>query len=86
MGHINSTTINTDWKREKHFNFEDICNIKVFRKLNYSMHRIIDELNCSPSTIMYELRRDMGERNGVSGRLPEYSAIHGQNRGRYLGI
>ena len=57
MGHINSTTINTDWKRGKHLNFEDRCSIKVFRKLKYSMRRIADELNCSPSTIMYELRR-----------------------------
>ena len=56
MGHINSITINTDWEREIYLNFEDICSIKVFRKLKYSMHRIADELNCSPSTFIYELR------------------------------
>ena len=80
MGHINSTTINTDRKRGKHLNFEDRCSIKVFRKLKYSMHRIADGLNCSPSTIMYELRRCTGERNGARGRLPECSARRGQNR------
>lgn len=80
MGHINSTTINTDRKRGKHLNFEDRCIIKVFRKLKYSMRRIADKLNCSPSTIMYELRRDTGERNGARGRFPEYSARRGQNR------
>ena len=52
----------------------------MFRKLKYSMRRITDELNCSPSTIMYELRRGTGERNGARGRLPEYSATRGQNR------
>ena len=80
MGHINSTTINTDRKRGKHLNFEDRCSIKVFRKLKYSMRRIADELNCLPSTIMYELRRGTGERNGARGRFHEYSAIRGQNR------
>ena len=80
MGHINSTTINTDRKIGKHLNFEDRCSIKVFRKLKYSMRRIADELNCSLSTIMYELRRGTGERNGARGRFPEYSARRGQNR------
>lgn len=42
------------------------------------MRRIADELNCSPSTIMYELRRGTGERNGARGRFPEYSARRGQ--------
>ena len=80
MGHINSTTINTNRERGKHLNFEDRCSIKVFRKLKYSMRRIADELNCSPSTIMYELRRGTGERNGARRRFPEYSARHGQNQ------
>ena len=53
---------------------------RVFRKLKYSMRRIADKLNCSPSTIMYELRRGTGERNGARGRFPEYSARCGQNR------
>ena len=79
-GHINSTTINTDWKREKHLNFEDRCSIKVFCKLKYSMRRIAYELTSSPSTIMYELRRGTGERNEARRRLPEYSAKRGQNR------
>lgn len=34
MGHINSTTINTDWERGKHLNFEDRCSIKVFASWN----------------------------------------------------
>lgn len=74
------TAINTDWKREKHLNFEDRCNIKVFCKLKYSIRRIAYELNCSPSTIMYELRRGTGERNGARWLLPRYSAKRGQNR------
>ena len=78
MGHINSTTFNTDRERGKHLTFEDRCGIKVFRKLNYSLRAIAAALNCSPSTIMYELRRGTGQRNGNRGRLPEYSAKRGQ--------
>lgn len=44
------------------------------------MRRIADELNCSPSTIMYELIRGTGERNRARGRFPEYSTIRGQSR------
>ena len=80
MGHINSTTINTNREIGKHLNFEDRCSINVFRELEYSMRRIADELNCSPSTIMYQLRRGTGERNGARGRFPEYSATRVQNR------
>lgn len=42
------------------------------------MRRIADELNCSPSTVMYELRRGTGTHNGNRGRFPEYSAKRGQ--------
>lgn len=55
MGHINSTTIHTDWERGKNLNFKDKCSIKVFHKLKYFMRWIANELNCSPSTIIYEL-------------------------------
>lgn len=44
------------------------------------MYRIADVLNCSPSTIMHEVRRDSGERNGARGCFPEYSSRCGQNR------
>ena len=52
MNLTNSTTTYTDRKRGKHLTFEDRCSIKVFRKLKYSMRRIADELNCSPSTVI----------------------------------
>ena len=42
------------------------------------MRRIADELNCSPSTVMYELRRGTGTRNGSRRHFPEYSAKRGQ--------
>ena len=45
-----------------------------------SQAEIFYALNCSPSTIMHELRRGSGERNGARGCFHEYSAIRGQNR------
>lgn len=80
MGHINSNTISTDWKRGKHLNFEERCSIMVFRKLKYSMRRITNELNCLPSTVMYELKKGTGERNATRGLITEYSAKRGQSR------
>ena len=78
MGDFNSTTNSTDRERGKHLNFEDRCTIKVCKKLGFSLRRIADLVNCSPSTVMYELRRGTGERKGNRGRYPEYSAKRGQ--------
>lgn len=65
-------------ERGKHLNFEDRCTIKVLHKLGYSLRQIAAELNCSPSTVMNELRRGTGKRNGDRGRFPEYSPKRGQ--------
>ena len=78
MGYNNSTTINTDRERGKHLTFEDRCSIKVFKKMEYSLRAIADAINCSASTVMNELKRGTGERNGDKGRFPEYSAKRGQ--------
>lgn len=78
MGNSYSTTNTTDRERGKHLNFEDRCTIKVCKKLGFSLRRIADLVNCSPSTIMYELRRGIGQRKGNRGRYPEYSAKRGQ--------
>ena len=73
-----STTIIPDRERGQHLKFEDRCSIKVFKKLGFSLRRIAEALNCAASTILYELRRGAGERNGNRGRFPEYSAKRGQ--------
>ena len=78
MDHKYSTTKDTQHERGKHLKFEERCSIKVYRKLGYSQRYIARELNCSPATISYELRRGTGERNGKRGRKPEYSAKRGQ--------
>lgn len=78
MSLTNSTTNIPNRERGKHLTFEDRCSIKVFRKLQFSMRYIANELNCSPSTISYEIRKGTGERNGSRGRMPEYSAKRGQ--------
>lgn len=73
-----STTLTTDRKRGQHLKFEDRCTIKVFHKLGYSLRRIAATLNCSPSTVLNELRRGTGTRKGSRGRKPEYSPQKGQ--------
>ena len=78
MGTSNSTITTPDRERGKHLNFEDRCSIKVCRKFGLSLRKIAEVINCSPSTVMYELRRGTGERNGDRGRKPEYSAKRGQ--------
>ena len=80
MGHINDTTCNAARERGKHLILEDRCSIKVFRKLKYSLRKIAAVLNRSPSTIMYELWRGIGECNRNKGRFPEYSAKRGKKR------
>lgn len=42
------------------------------------MRSIADAIDCSPSTVMYELRHGTGTRNGSKGHFPSYSAKRGQ--------
>ena len=78
MNRFNTTTIMPDRERGQHLKFEDRCTIKIYRKHGYSLRGIAKVIDCSPSTVMYELRRGTGERNGNRGRFPEYSAKRGQ--------
>lgn len=78
MDQQHSITSITERKRGQHLKFEDRCTIKVFHKLGYSLRRIAAELNCSPSTVLNELRRGTGARKGARGRKPEYSPKKGQ--------
>jgi len=78
MDQLNATTFTPDRERGQHLKFEDRCSIKVFKRLGHSLRKIAEAIDCSPSTVMYELRRGTGDRNGNRGRFPEYSAKRGQ--------
>ena len=78
MDQFYSTTLTPDRERGQHLKFEDRCTIKIFHKLGYSLRTIAAIVNCSPSTVMYELRRGIGTRKSNVGRPPEYSAKRGQ--------
>ncbi|MDO4204092.1 MAG: IS30 family transposase [Selenomonadaceae bacterium] len=73
-----STTITPSRERGQHLKFEDRVSIQIYRRLKYTLRATAEALGCSPSTIMYELRRGTGKRKGSRGRFPEYSAKRGQ--------
>lgn len=62
-----------------HLTLADRAQIKMLRKLGYSMRAIAKELNCSPSTISYEIRRGTPPRNGKRGRYPQYNPVFAQS-------
>ena len=78
MDQLYSSTFTPDRERGQHLKFEDRCSIRIFQKLGYSLRAIAAIVNCSPSTVMYELRRGTGIRKSNVGRPPEYSAKRGQ--------
>jgi len=78
MDQYNSTTITPNRERGQHLKFEDRVSIKVFNNLGYSLRKTAKAIGCSPSTVMYELRRGTGKRSGTRGRNPVYSAKRGQ--------
>lgn len=65
-------------KRGKHLTFEDRVKIQIYHKLGWSNRKLAKELNCSPSTIANELKRGTPERRFNRGRIPRYTARHGQ--------
>ena len=73
MSRNNSTMITPSRERGQHLNSEDRVSFKIYRKLKYTLRAMADVLDCSPSIIMYEIKRGTGERNGSRGRFPEYN-------------
>ncbi|VTS21618.1 integrase core domain protein [Streptococcus porcinus] len=67
-------------QRGKHLNFEDRCTIKHLTNEGKSLRYIAKELNCSPSTVMYELRRGTIEKTSAKGRPSAYIPTRGQKR------
>lgn len=78
MDQLNTTTVTPERERGQHLSFEDRCSIKICKKLGLSLRKIADVVNCAASTVLNELRRGTGVRNGNRGRFPEYSAKRGQ--------
>ena len=78
MDQLHSITFTPNRERGQHLKFEERCTIKALRKLGYSLRAIAKAVNCSPSTVLYELKRGTGQRAGSRGRFPEYSAKRGQ--------
>ena len=57
MDYLNNTINTLPRERGQHLRFEDRCEIKVLHKQGYSYRQIAKALNCSPSTVGYELKR-----------------------------
>ena len=52
MSRNNSTTITPSRERGQHLKFEDRVSIKIFKKLRYTLRKIAEAIDCSPSTVM----------------------------------
>lgn len=62
----------------QHLKFEDRCSLRIINKLGYFLRKTAENIGCSASTVLNELRRCVGKRNGTRGRNPEHSAKRGQ--------
>ena len=81
-----SITFSGERKRGQHLGPEERVAIQALKKLGYSNRAIARAINCSPSTVGYELKRGTSAYSG-RGRRPGYSAKRGfavyhQNRTR----
>lgn len=76
MDNTYSITISAERKRCEHLGAEERGAIQRLKKLGYSNRFIANEINCSPSTVGYELRRGTPNYCG-HGRKPGYSAKRG---------
>ncbi len=65
-------------KKGAHLTLDERGIIFALHKQGKSNRFIAAELNCSPSTIGYELKRGTPARNGLRGRHPSYNAKYGQ--------
>ena len=73
MDKTNSITIPEERKRGQHLGAEERGAIQRLKKLGYSNRAIAREINCSPSTVCYELKRGTSAYCG-RGRKSSYSA------------
>lgn len=76
MDKYHSIIISAERKRGEHLGAEERGAIQRLKKLGYSNRFIAREINCSPSTVGYELKRGTPDYCG-RGRKPSYSAKRG---------
>jgi len=76
MDKLYSTIIDEERKRGQHLGAEERGAIQRLKELGYSNRAIAREINCSPSTVGYELKRGTPTYSG-RGRKPCYSAKRG---------
>lgn len=81
MEHLHSITKPYTRKRGKHLSFEDRCEIKHLRNdCHMTLRQIAEKINCSPSTVMYELRRGTSDKSSSKGRPSVYIPSRGGNK------
>lgn len=88
MNYLNNTINTLHRERGRHLRFEDRCEIKALHKQGYSYCQIAKALNCSPSTVGYELKRGTATKTTHRGRPTEYvpsrgQAVYYENRKRF---
>lgn len=76
MNHTHSITPNRE--KGQHLTYEDRISIQVCTRPGLSLRQTAKIINCSPSTVLNELRRGTGVRHDNRGRFPQYSAKRGQ--------
>lgn len=76
MDKNHSITIDAERKRGQHLGADERGAIQQLKRLGYSNRDIAREINCSPSTIGYEIWRGTPAYTG-RGRRPGYSAKRG---------
>ena len=63
----------------QHFRYEDRCEIKALHKQGFSNRYIAKVVNCSPSTVGYELKRGTATKTSCIGRPTEYLPARGES-------
>lgn len=68
------------WERKRgaHLSLAERGAIQSLSGLGLSLRQIALQIECSPSTVMYELRRGTPRKTGTRGRAPRYRAKLGQ--------
>ena len=71
-------TAEPERKRGQHLQREERGTIQRLSRMGWSLRQIADQVNCSASTVLNEVRRGTPPRTGSRGRMPGYSAKRGQ--------
>ena len=80
MDKTNYTTDEPIRERGKHLIFEDRVIIQTLLKEGHSQRYIASALNCSRSTIHYEIKRGTRKKTSNKGPAPKYSARYAQKQ------